>query len=459
MDAKNQVDQEWRDGEKTQSLSGGHDAGLLGDKLAVFTFMKSHSSSGMLPRVAFLLVPLLIISGGSHLFAAKKKAAKPVEVAPQQITHFHLDDPHTKAGFEYFYNAEYDPAIKEFDIALQAHPDDPFAVNHLLTGVMFKEMYRIGALDSELYAKEGFLHSKQFPIDPKIREQVNQLSARALQLEDERLKKNPNDVDALYSRGATRGLKSTWMALIDKAWFSALRSVVGARHDDERVLELDPNYSDAKMVVGMHNYVIGSVPWAVKVAASIVGLSGSREKGIQLLYECANAGGEASVDAKIALALFLRREQRYKEAIQIVDGLSASYPKNFLMALELANLYNASGNGPEAIATYHKLLKASDAGFFPPGAHVEMAWYGLGEALRGQRNMGDAEVAYSRVQDFPKADPDLKLRATLGEGEMFDAMQKRSDAVKCYQAVLAADESDSPRAELARKHLKQPFRM
>lgn len=420
--------------------------------------MKAQSSCGLSPRVAFLLVLLLALTGSSNLFAAKKKPIKTQAIVPQQITHFHLNDPHTKAGFDYFYNAEYDPAIREFEAALKEHPDDPFAVNHLLTGVMFKEMYRIGALDTELYAKEGFLHSKQFPIDPKIRQQVTDLTQQALQLSEARLKKNSNDVDALYSRAATRGLKSTWMALIDKAWFSALRSAVGARHDDERVLELDPNYSDAKMIVGMHNYVIGSVPWEVKIAASIVGLSGSRDKGIQLLYEAANGGGEAAVDAKIALALFLRREQRYKEAIEIVNGLSTSYPKNFLLALELANLYNASGNGIQAVATYRKLVKEAESGGFP-GAHVEMGWYGLGEALRGQHDFAEAAAAYEKVQEFPKADPDLKLRATLGAGEMFDAMQKRADAVKCYNAVIATDASDSPRVELARKHLKQPFRM
>ncbi|HEX4488098.1 MAG TPA: tetratricopeptide repeat protein [Terriglobales bacterium] len=423
--------------------------------------MRLQSSSWHRPRVAVVAIVLLVLCGSSELFASKQKKTSPkkVEIAPQQITHYHLDEPHTKAGFECFYNAEYDPAIKEFEAALAAHPNDPFAVNHLLTGVMFKEMYRIGALDTELYAKEGFLHSKQLAIDPKIRDRVSQLETRALELEEDRLNKNPNDVDALYSRGSTRGLKSTWMALIDKAWFSALRSAVGARRDHERVLELDPNYTDAKMVVGMHSYVIGSVPWAVKVAASIVGLSGSREKGIQLLYEAANGGGEASVDAKIALALFLRREQRYPEAIKIVDGLAASYPKNFLLALELANLYNASGNGAEAIATYRKLLKESDAGFFPADAHIEMAWYGLGESLRGQHDTADAAVAYEKVQDFQKADPDLKLRATLGAGEMYDAMMKRDEAVKRYQAVIASDEGDSPRAELAKRYLKEPFRM
>jgi len=28
------------------------------------------------------------------------------------------------------------------------HPDDPFAVNHLLTAVLFRELYRMGALNT-----------------------------------------------------------------------------------------------------------------------------------------------------------------------------------------------------------------------------------------------------------------------------------------------------------------------
>jgi tetratricopeptide (TPR) repeat protein len=419
--------------------------------------MKAHGSCG-LSRAAALVFCFALL-GALPGFAGKNKATTKVDVAPQQILHYHLDDPHTKAGFNDFYNAEYDAAIKEFQAALEQHPNDPFAVNHLLTGIMFREMYRIGALDSELYAKESFLHSKQWPTDPKINEQVNSLSQQALQLEDARLQKNPNDIDALYSQGVTRGLKSTWMALVEKAWFSSLRYVVGARHDHERVLELDPSYTDSKMIVGMHLYVIGSLSWEAKIGASIVGLSGSREKGIQYLYEAANAGGEASVDAKIALALFLRREQRYPEAITIVQGLSASYPKNFLMALELANLYNASGKGPEAIAAYRKLVRDADEGKFLPDAHVENAWYGLGEALRGQHQFAEAALAYEKVLTYQKSDPDLRLRAELGAGEMYDAMQKRDDAVKCYKAVLAADAGDSPHAELAKKYLKQPFRM
>jgi tetratricopeptide (TPR) repeat protein len=406
-------------------------------------------SMGLCFALLSLVIPVTASVPGTETAKASSGSA--------QITRYHLDDPHTRTGFEYFYNLDYKRAIQEFEKALASHPDDAFAVNHLLSGVMFQELYRIGALDSELYAKEGFLTSKQYPIDPKTKESIKQLMDRALVLSEGKLKANPNDVDALYARGVTRGLKATYTALIDKAWFSALRSAVGARHDHERVLELQPNYTDAKMIVGMHNYVIGSLSWGVKVAASVVGLSGSRSKGIEYLYEAANGGGESSVDAKIALSLFLRREQRYKEAITLIDSLSSSYPHNFLVALELANLYNAGGQGPEAIASYRKILKAAEGNSYPD-AHVEMAWYGLGEALRGQRDIAGAQQAYQKTLEYPKTDPDLRLRATLAAGEMCDVLQKRDEAIKLYQSVLAQD-SDSPRAEQARRHLKQPYRL
>jgi hypothetical protein len=57
---------------------------------------------------------------------------------------------------------------------------------------------------------------------------------------------------------------------------------VGARRDHERVLELDPHYVDAKLVVGTHNYVMGSLPWSVKAAVALVGLSGTKEKGARI---------------------------------------------------------------------------------------------------------------------------------------------------------------------------------
>jgi len=370
---------------------------------------------------------------------------------------FRPDDPDTRAGFEHFYNLEYDQAIHAFEAAVKSHPDDAFALNHLLSGVMFQELYRIGALDTELYAKNGFLTSKQFPIDPKAKQRILALMEQSLALSEVRLKKNPNDIDALYTRGVVRGYRATYTGLIDKAWFAALRSAVGARHDHERVLELDPTYADAKMAVGIHSYVIASVSWPVKVAASVVGLSGNKQRGIQYLFEAGDAGGEAAIDSKIALSLFLRREQRYPEALKLVSGLAADFPRNFLFRLEDANLMNAAGQGPEAIVAFRRIIIDDEAGTFAKGqTRMEMVHYGLADALRGQRLYEEAAREYDAVRASKRVDPDLRERAQLGAGEMYDLLKNRNQAVRRYQELLALDQS-SDHAELAKKHLKQPY--
>jgi tetratricopeptide (TPR) repeat protein len=413
--------------------------------------------AGKLGRLAIVLV---LMAGAARAGNTDPVPANPAETRvgqPQGIANlkFRPDDANTRSGFEHLYNLEYDQAVREFELALKQRPDDPFTTNHLLSAVLFRELYRTGALDTELYAKNSFLTSKQFPIDPKIQAQVKDLMERAFLLEEARLKANPGDVDALYARGVTRATRALYIGLVEKAWFAALRNAVGARRDHERVLELDPKFTDAKMVVGIHNYVIGSVNFAVKMAASIVGLSGSKSKGIEYLYAAGRGGGETSVDARIALSLFLRREQRYPEALRLVGQLELEFPRNFLFRLENANLMNAAGHGADAVAAYRKLLDDSKAGMFAE-SRMEMAYYGMGEALRGQRDYQGAAEAYDTVQQF-KADPDQRQRAEVAAGEMYDVLHNREQALRRYQAAIAV-EGDPERAALARKRIKQPYK-
>src|SRR6476660_5182307 len=133
------------------------------------------------------------------------------------------NDALTRSGFEHYYDADYDRATKDFEKVLAAHPDDPAAVNHLLSAVMFGELNRIGALDTSLYSNNSFLEQKRaYVLDPKAKERIQELEARALELAEERLKKDPNDVQALYARGVTRSMQSTYTGLVQKAWLSAL---------------------------------------------------------------------------------------------------------------------------------------------------------------------------------------------------------------------------------------------
>jgi len=329
-------------------------------------------------------------------------------------------------------------------------------VNHLLSVVLMHELYRTGAMNTGEYANDSFIGQTHHPADPKVKERIRQLVARAEDLEEQQLKANPKDVDVLYARGVTRAQFSLYTALIERAWFSALRNAVGARHDHERVLELNPNYLDAKLVVGAHNYVMGSLPWSVKVAVALAGLSGSKEKGLQYLREVAAGSGENSVDAKVVLSLFLRREHNYDEARGLMHELAVRYPRNYLFSLEEANLFRASGRPQEAAAIYRQVWRNGRDGKYG-NLHYETAGSGLGDLLRGQKDYAGAAAAYELVNEAPNPDPETLQKANLAAGEMYDLLQKRDRAMKKYEMVLAVN-SSTPPAEQARKHIKEAYR-
>jgi tetratricopeptide (TPR) repeat protein len=366
-------------------------------------------------------------------------------------------DANTRKGFEHFYELDYDKAIHDFEAAQAAHPDDPFAVNHTLAAVTFKELSRIGALDTEAYAGDTFMNKKAaVPLDPAVRDRIRQLTAQSLALSQARLDKNPDDVNALYARGATRALESTYIGLGEKAWFSALRMAVTSRHDSERVLELDPTYVDAKVGIGTDLYIVGSLSWPAKVAASVVGFSGNKQKGLDYLRQAtASNHVEVATDAKIMLALFLRREQKYAEVLQLVNSMTNEYPRNFIMAAEYAHLLNAAGHGQEAIAAYRKVLAGCRSNVYNQ-CRIAIPAFGLGESLRGQKEYAAAAEAYELAAGSAKDDPNLQQRATLAAGEMYDVLHKRDTALEKYQAVIA-ENSTSNSADLARHYLKQAY--
>src|SRR5581483_5050739 len=133
-----------------------------------------------------------LILVGSLLLAAVMSLAAGSTPAPTR----YANDANTRKGFDYFNNLDYERANKEFEVALKAHPDDPYAINHLLAGIVFQELYRIGALDTEAYASDSFISRKNLqPLDPKVQAQIKQLSDQASQLEEAQLAQNSNNAD------------------------------------------------------------------------------------------------------------------------------------------------------------------------------------------------------------------------------------------------------------------------
>jgi tetratricopeptide (TPR) repeat protein len=366
------------------------------------------------------------------------------------------DDASTREGFERFYNSDYDRAIQDFETTQKAHPDDPFAANHVLEAVLVREVDREGALNAELYLGTEFLHAKRMAVDAGVRNRIQDLATQALRLSEARLKTKPDDVDALYARGVTRSLSAIYEGLVEKAWYSAFRDALGAYNDHRRVLELAPTYSDAKLVVGVYAYIVAALPIYERVVAFMLNIKGGKTEGIESVRQAANAGGESSVDAKTALALFLAREHQYPEALPLMHELYRSYPNNFHYGLSEADLLRASGKLPEAVAAYRDLLAQGQRNVFPqpllPRAAIK-----LGQTLHSQGDYAGAASVFESVAQMAGAEREQVATTKLLAGEMHDLLHERDAATRKYQEVIATS-GDSNEVREARRFVKDPYR-
>jgi tetratricopeptide (TPR) repeat protein len=366
-------------------------------------------------------------------------------------------DPLVRQAFERFYILDYDGALSRFEKVQAQNPTSPLAVDYVLDTMIFRELYSLDLLDTTFYAHDGFLNGKHAVVaDRAVAEQINSLFNKAIDLSEHELSRNPEDVDALFARGWARSLRAVYIGMVERSFVSALHVALQARSDNEKVLRLDPRYMDAKLVVGVHQYVTGSLPFGLKILAGAAGITGSKSKGIQDLRDAGGRGVITSVEARTALGLFLRREAKYDEAIAVMRSLTDEYPRDFLFRLELANLTKDAGQGKAAITEYQHLLEeAKKTGFFP-SAHLELAWFGLADTLQGQKNYAEAASAYNEATMQPTISKDLKSRCDLNSGKMYDLLNERDMARRQYEVVLRQD-GDSAQADWARKYLKSPF--
>ncbi len=367
-------------------------------------------------------------------------------------------DPLVREAYSHFYDLDFPGAVARFERFHEEHPGDPQATALLLNAVVFEELYRLDLLDTTFYANDGFLTGHHATEEnPKQRDRIFSLADEAVSEADWRIGKNARDVDALFARGWARALRCAYMAMAERSFSSGFRLATKAKDDEARVLELDPNYVDAKLVVGVYEYVVGALPWPFKFLIGFTGVTGSKSKGLEMLYDAGNRAVITSVESRTVIALFLRREGRYQEAIKVIRGLKAEYPRNYLFHLEEANLQKDAGEGMVAVEAYRAILAdAAKPGYFPQ-ARLELTYFGLGDALRGQRHYAEAAQAYERAAGGPDVGRELKIRSFLAAGECRDLNGERALAVKNYQAAIAAGPETS-RADIARKHLENPYR-
>jgi tetratricopeptide (TPR) repeat protein len=381
--------------------------------------------------------------------------------APLLAQSLHTDplnlDPLVRDGYQHFYILDYDGAIHRFETVLKEHPQDPMASNYLLMAIIFRELYHQDLLDTTYYAHDSFLSNKrEVDIPSATRQRIEDLTNAAISLSDQQLKENPHNANAFFARGYAHGMHAAFITLADHSFVAAARQGLASRNDSEDALKIDPDYADAKMAVGIQQFAVASLPRVLRMVVGIAGVSGNRERGLQLLRESAAHGVVTSVESRTALSLFLRHDGRYPEALVVQRALAEQYPRDYLFRLEVANLTKDSGHGPAAIAAYKEVLTdARKPGYFID-PRLALALFGLADTERGQNLTSDAAQHYLEAAEQSNCSDWLRRRAQLNAGEMFDLLHNRAEAVRLYH-LASAPGGDQSQADSARRYLETPF--
>jgi tetratricopeptide (TPR) repeat protein len=248
-----------------------------------------------------------------------------------------LDD----ASFDHFYNLEYDQALAGFLARAAKAPASADVENHIAQTILFREMFRAGMLQSQmLTTSNSFLKMPRIEMSSADQQQFTEAIGRAMELAQSRLHDDPDDPDALYALGVSYGLRGNYNFAVRKAYLDALHDMGCARKFHNRVTRIDPAMVDAQLTQGVYDYVVGSLSLGWKMVGMLGGFQGSRARGIDQLRRVASEGCINRVDATIFLAAIYRREHRSAEAVSVLKPLIPLLPRNYLLRLELAEMYS-----------------------------------------------------------------------------------------------------------------------
>jgi hypothetical protein len=425
-----------------------------------------------------LLLTITLTAAFAHAAAAQSKkgaASQAANAAAEKTAAPAFDrkrfDELRKEGFDALYNLDYEGARRHFNEMTREFPGHPAGYQFLAAALWLRTLNESRRLQASLYNNEGFYkEDKNDKGDAKAADEFKELTRRTKELCQNRLVRDPKDVEALYYLGASEGLRAAWGSMVERSFMSALRNGNDSVDHHRDLLKIDPTYTDAKVTVGMYDYVVGTLPLPVKILASIGGFRGSKKRGLATLEQVAREGTWAKDDAKSLLIALLKREGRFRDAYTYANELATKYPRNYLFRMEAAdalvsqaemerasNPEAAKKTEAEAFAVFDALL-APQRGPNAPHPPLDLVHYNYGEALLVAGRAERAAEELLAAATVPNAESSMVTRARLRAAQALDVAGKREEALTQYKAVLALpDVFDSH--EDAKRGLKEPYKL
>ncbi|MGH9792448.1 MAG: tetratricopeptide repeat protein, partial [Candidatus Acidiferrales bacterium] len=249
--------------------------------------------------------------------------------------------PEATEGLRLLYSGETEAAIALFRELQRAQPEHP--LGYLLeANAEWWKLYCV-ACDIKWNMIDGWRKPKREECAEFLR-----LTGKSIELAEQQLERSETAAMRLYA-GMGHALEARLHAMREERRATA-RAGVRARKHLLRAAELDPHLADAFAGIGLYNYYVDTLSWAVKVLRFFMGIpGGDKEDGVRQLEVAMNAGVLTPVEARFYLAKNLRNhEQNYQRAVELLTPLVEQYPRNAVFRLLLGDMHAKLGHTAEA---------------------------------------------------------------------------------------------------------------
>jgi tetratricopeptide (TPR) repeat protein len=302
--------------------------------------------------VAALLLPASVASLSppgalSAAQAAQRPAAqagtpaggeKPPAGGPQT---FWVSNPVTlvDSGFRYMYQLKFSEARDEFTAWEEQHPNDPLGYSSEAASYLFQEFYKQGILTSEFFLDDKrLLGGIEGTPDRALSDAFHHAVDRAQKAGQDRLARDPRDVQGLLALTMTNGMLADYSSLIERRQLATLHLLGQSEEFAHRLLAVDPSAGDAYVALGVSNYILACLPAYKRFFLRIGGVHGDKAVGMRQLELAVAQGHYLQPYAQLLLALTSLREKRPQRAQALLANLASEFPENPLFRRELVKL-------------------------------------------------------------------------------------------------------------------------
>jgi tetratricopeptide (TPR) repeat protein len=242
-------------------------------------------------------------------------------------------------GFGQLYDLQFDSAHQTFQEWMRQHPEDPMGPASDAAGYLFSELDRLHILQSEFFLHDDSFTGPKKPVaDPGLKLKFDAALEQSQQLAERTLQQDPQNQNAQFSTLMRLGLRSDYLALIEKRYLASLNDVKAGRAIAEKLIAANPNYCDAYLAIGVENYLLSLKSAPLRWLLRVGGAETDRERGIQNLSMTAERGHYLLPYARVLLAVAALRDKNVGRAKELLEGLTRAFPHNRLYSQELARL-------------------------------------------------------------------------------------------------------------------------